>query len=349
MVNMDLKSRLRAELQDIVPYIPGKYMTDQVKLASNENNWGPSKKVVEELEIWSKKTQLYPYRGSEVIDALSEYVDVDSDCIFLGNGSDELIDLTFKVFKGDAAASYPSFLIYPLASKISAREFTSVSLDEDFNFDGGRFLKKAGDSDILFLCSPNNPTGLSISDDDLSKVLESGKVVVLDEAYSEFAGGSFVSWVRDYPNLIVLRTLAKAFALAGLRIGYGIAQKEIAGYFRKVSYPFNVSSLAQAAAVAALNDLDYMRDCVSKIVSDREKIYKALDSKFKAIPSKSNFVLADVSPAESEVVYDRLAELGFIIRRFGSFEGFDGDYVRVSAGTTDESSAFIEALESIDL
>lgn len=341
---MAVSDYVKASVGGLGAYTPGEYRPGYVKLASNENNYGPSPRVVQALREWAAKTQLYPYRSEEVREKIAGYVGVQKENIVLGNGSDELMDMAVKAFIGPVAGSYPSFAEYPLAAGVVGEEYTSVRLQDDFTFSAEHFLDEAGDCNLYFLTSPNNPTGLSIPDDEVRAVAETGKTVILDEAYYEFCGKTRVKWIRKYPNLVVLRTLAKAFALAGLRIGYAVCDPEVADALSKVKPPFNVNSLAEAAAVAALDDLSYMRDCVKKIVAGREKIYGALAGKYKAYASDSNFVFCDVSPMSAQEFFESLLKEKIIVRKFGGLKGYRGEYVRVSAGTKEEDDRFVEAL-----
>jgi len=200
---------------------------------------------------------------------------------------------------------------------------------------------------MAVICSPNNPTGGVVSEDDLREVLESGRTTVVDEAYTEFHGRSFAYLVGEYENLVILRTFSKAFALAGMRVGYAIAGRQVAEMLDRVKPPFSVSSPAIAAANAALDDLDYMRGTVARIVKDRGVLYDALGGKYRAYPSESNFILADVSPQRSGDVCRRLLDRGIIVRDLGRYPGFSGEYIRVSVGTTAENRAFVEALGGI--
>ncbi len=341
---MDLNGFIRKGVNGLPEYVPGQYREGYIKLASNENNFGPSPNVILALKKKAAKTQLYPYRGEEVRGKLAGYVGLKQENIVLGNGSDEIMDLVSKVFKGPYAGMYPSFPVYKLVAKTMGERYVEVPYDAGFTFNADKFIKKAMKARVLFLCSPNNPTGTSICDGDLRKILDTGKIVILDEAYVEFSGKSRVSWVRRYKNLIVLRTMAKAFALAGLRIGYGVASKEIIGLLMKVKPPFNTSSLAEDAALAALEDLAYMKKSVDRIVEGRELLYTALSRRFKPIKSDSNFVLADVSPTTCDEFFEKMFARRIIVRKYGRFRGFKGDYIRVSAGTEKENRKFINAL-----
>ncbi len=344
---MGLRERIRPYVWGLDEYVPGEYREGYVKLASNENNYGPGPNVVEALREWSGKAYMYPYRSREVCEGIAEYVGCGPENIVLGNGSDELMDMCVKVFKGPVAGSYPSFAEYPIAAGAVGEKYVSVKLEDNFRFNADRFLEEAGNCNLAFLCSPNNPTGLSIPDDDVKAVLDSGKTVVLDEAYYEFSGKTRVEWTDDYQNLIVLRTMAKAFALAGLRIGYAVAGEEAADALSRVKPPFNVNLLAESAALAALEDTCYMRECVDKITADRNRIYDALSKRFKTWRSDSNFVLADVSPMTAQEFFEQMIKERIIVRKFGEFRGFKGEYVRVNAGTKEETDKFMEAISSL--
>lgn len=332
---------------DLPKYIPGEYLEGYVKLASNENNWGPSPKVVETLKENADKVFLYPYKAQFVNEKLAEYVGVDKENILCGNGSDELLDLILKAFKGPVVASTPSFAYYPIAAKGFGEKFIEIQLEADFTFNAEKFIEGAQDARIAFLCSPNNPTGMGISDMDVAKVLGTDMLVVVDEAYAEFAKADRTKLIKDYDNLIVLRTLSKSFALAGLRIGYAVAQPELINALSKVRPPFSNNILSETAALTALDDIPYMRDCVSKIIRGRKMISDALSKKFRVYPSESNFVFADVSPYTAEEFYQKIFNEKIIVRKFNTIKGYPGEYIRVNAGTEMENKLFIDAVEKL--
>ncbi len=328
-------------------YKPGKTIEGKIKLSSNENNYGPSPMVVSALKDWAPKVNMYPYLFNEVNEAIAEFCGVKPENIVCGNGSDEIIDFIAKIFKGPFAGFYPSFSEYVLCSKANGEEYVDSILDEGFVFDADRFIEDTKSANIIFLCNPNNPTGGVLERKDIIKVLDTGKITIVDEAYAEFTGETVVDLIEDYENLIVLRTFAKSFGIAGLRVGYSIACEKMTEILGKVRPPFNVNLFAQVAALAALDDQDYMRKTVDVIKKDRDKLSKALDKKYNAFPSEANFVLADVSPQMASEAYQDLFNAGFIVREFGKFKGFKGEYIRVTVGTTQENNAFIKALEDI--
>jgi histidinol-phosphate aminotransferase len=220
-------------------------------------------------------------------------------------------------------------------------------LGEGFKFNADTFMKKSDKANLLFLCTPNNPTGRVIKLEDIIKVAATGKTTVVDEAYYEFGGETAVGLIRDYDNIIVLRTMAKAFGLAGLRIGYAIAGEDATRALEAVKPPFNVNYLAHEAAMLALSDLDYMRETVGKIKEDRDGLYTKLSAKYNAIPSESNFVLVDVSPMTADEFFDRMLEEKIVVRKMGRFEGFEGQWIRINLGREEENKKLFEAVDKI--
>ncbi len=329
------------------PYSPGKTVKDTVKLASNENSYGPSPTVVEGLRDKAGTVYRYPYRDADVKNAVSGYCGVKPENIVLGNGSDELIDLCVKTFKGPAASHYPTFVQYPAYAKALGEEYVSVPLDEDFGFDGRRFLKEAGEANLVFLCTPNNPTGTTIPLDDVKAVAESGKVTVVDEAYFEFHGETAVDLIGEYDNVVVLRTLAKAFGLAGLRFGYGIGSPEAINALHRVKPPFNVNVLAHEAALLALDDIQYMRETVEKIKADRERVAERLAGKYRVTPSATNFLLVDVSPHSTDEFFNKMLEQRIVVRQIPPLNGFPGNWVRITIGTSEECGLLLDAVDSL--
>ena len=328
-------------------YIPGKTIEGYLKLASNENNYGPAPEVAAALKRAAGSINKYPYKDSLVREKVAEYCDTCPENILLANGSDESLDIIYKTFSGPVLSFRPTYSEYRIFAEALGEKYLDTGLEKDFQFPLEGFIKESRQANILVLCSPNNPTGTVIRQEDLESVLGQGKLTVVDEAYVEFYGRSAVGLVEEYPNLIVIRTFSKAFALAGLRIGYAISNPEIISLMDKVKPPFSVNALAQEAALAALGDLAYMEKTVKKIRKDREMLYREINKKFSAVRSHSNFILADVSPRKSDEVYGRFLGKRIIVRNFGKFPGFPGEYIRVSVGSGEENKRFLEALKEI--
>jgi len=331
----------------IAPYTPGRTIEGATKLASNENSYGPSPKVIAGLREKLPEIFRYPYKNVHVKEKLAEYCRVKPENIVLGNGSDETIELIIKALKGPVASHYPTFASYPICAQIHNREYLSSNLDPDFSFNVRRFIKETWKANLIFLCSPNNPTGTVIELHDIEEVAQTGKIVVVDEAYFEFYGITAKNLMLQYPNVIILRTMAKAFGLAGLRLGYAISDPELAEALKKVRGPFSTNYLAHEAALLALKDLDYMKKTATRIVQDRKAIEKQLAGRYRVIPSNTNFMLVDVSPMPVKDFYEKMLEQRIVVRPQPKFSGFEGNYVRITVGTSEENFALIDALGRI--
>jgi histidinol-phosphate aminotransferase len=331
----------------LAPYSPGKTVEGAIKLASNENNYGPSPKVLAGIKKSLNKVYMYPYKDAEVKEALAKYAGVGPENIVLANGSDELIELLVKAFKGPIASHYPTFAEYPTYARMHNIPYISSRLNPDFSFDARRFVRETADARLIFLCTPNNPVGSVIEPEDVEKVAKTGKTVAVDEAYSEFWGKSAKDLVCGHPNLIVLRTMSKAFGLAGLRIGYAIAAPEVADALGKVKAPFNVSYVSHEAALFALRDTAYMRRTVGRIVRDRERLAKKLSETYRIVPSSANFILADVSPMQPREFFEAMMRERIVVRPQPPFEGFPGNWVRITVGTSAENRMLFKALDRV--
>ena len=345
---MNVKALAKPWMSDIIPYEPGQTIPGAIKLASNENSWGPSPKAVKAIKDCAQGVFRYPYMDDCLIEAIGKYCGYKKENIVVGNGSDELIDLLIKSFKGSVASHYPTFLEYPAYSRLYGMRYISSALNDDFSFDADRFISQTKEANILFLCTPNNPTGTTISLEDIKKVADSQKLVVVDEAYHEFCGQTAARLVKKYPNIVILRTFAKAFGLAGLRLGYSISRPETASIIRRAKPPFNVNSMAHQAGLAALSDLEHMRETVSKIVADRSVMEKTLSNRFRTVPSSANFIMFDVSPITCDLFYQKMLKAGIILRKLPPIKGFAGNWMRITIGTTSECEQFVKVLWSLD-
>jgi len=355
---MEYSKFFKPWISSVSPYIPGKMNEGFIKLASNENDYGPSKKVIAVIKDKSKDVFRYPYKDDLVKEKISEYCNnsitsvggknlISRDNIILGNGSDELIELLIKTFQSPYIGFYPSFVEYNRVSGIFNEIYYEIALNDDFTFDCEKFInnEKFKKANVVFLCSPNNPTGGIIKKIALEKILKFNKIVVVDEAYYEFSNLTCIDLIEKYENLIVLRTMAKAFGIAGLRMGYGIANKEIIKFLHKVKPPFSVNILAQEAALAALDDINFMKKNIKKLINSRKILSNILNKKFKVFDSYTNFLFVDVSPYTAKEFFDKLYEKGIIVRPFGKLNGFEGEYVRISVGTEEENKILIDAVK----
>ena len=280
---------------------------------------------------------------------------INPERIMLGNGSDEAIDLVFRIFcepaVDNAVAIEPTYGMYKVCADINNVEYRKVLLDENFQMEAEHLLAAANEhTKVIFLCSPNNPTGNLLNRQEMLKVIKSFHgIVIIDEAYIDFS--SEPSWLNDldkYPNLIVLHTFSKAWGLASLRCGMAFASEEIIALFNKVKYPYNLSKLVQ---YTVLDQLDAGSDCknqwVEEILSDRKHLYDALKTipaVEKIYPSDANFLLVKVNDANG--IYKYLVDKGVIVRNRNSVS-LCGNCLRVTVGTNEENNILIDSLKML--
>ncbi len=350
-------------IRAIAPYQPGKPIAELerelgisgiVKLASNENPFGCSPLAVAAMHEAIKTIALYPDgNGFDLKDALSRRYGVEHARIVLGNGSNDMLELAARAFLtvGDKAVySAHAFAVYPLATQAVGATGISVPAT-NFGHDLKAMLKSAVEQQakLVFIANPNNPTGTFLSGDALLaflRALPQQILVVLDEAYNEYlpveCRYDSVSWLKDFPNLIISRTFSKAYGLAGLRVGYALANPQVADMMNRVRQPFNVNSVAQAAAVAALRDEAFVRQTHELNRRGMEQITQGLGKLgLEYIPSLANFVSFKIAGAAR--IYRRLLELGVIVRPIASYDM--PDYLRVSIGLETENEKFLSALQ----
>jgi len=354
-------------IRGLVPYVPGKPIEelerelgikDSIKIASNENPLGPSPKAVEAIKSALANLHRYPDgNGTYLKEKLSEKLGVSPEMIILGNGSNEVLELlvaTFMVSGDEAVMSEHAFVVYTLA--VDSRGYKKVVCPPTENF--GHNLKEMAKAvndrtRMVFIANPNNPTGTYVTRAELEEFLEQVPervMVVVDEAYFEYVEK------EDYPdavelvksgrrNVVAVRTFSKIYGLAGLRIGYGIADSEIVGFVNRVRQPFNTNSLAQVAALSALDDEEHIRRSRE---NNREGM-KYLEQEFKRlgieyIPSVANFILFK-SPIDAQDLYNRLLLKGVIVRPMGGYKL--PEWLRATIGTPQENQRFIKTLEEV--
>ena len=352
-----------AYIRAIAPYQPGKPISELerelgitgiVKLASNENPLGCSPLAVAAMHEAIKTIALYPDgNGFELKDALFKRYGVEHSSIVLGNGSNDMLELAARAFLtvGDKAVySDHAFAVYPLATQAVGGIGISVPAI-NFGHDLKAMLRTAIEhkSKLVFIANPNNPTGTFLSAADLlefMRALPLEILVVLDEAYNEYLPVDkrydAVVWLREFPNLIISRTFSKAYGLAGLRVGYAFAHAQVADMINRVRQPFNVNSVAQAAAAAALQDEAFVKRTHELNERGMKQITDGLTKLgLEYIPSFGNFVSFKIANAAR--VYRRLLELGVIVRPIANYDM--PDYLRVSIGLESENGKFLSALK----
>ena len=319
-----------------------------IKLNSNEHPLGPSPEVIEALKGTISHAHHYP-SGGGLLRELAEYSGYPEKNIVIGAGMDGVIDTMLSMYldnNDEVMIPIPTFSYYDIcAIKYGIPRY--IGRSKGFGIDPDMMLEGITNrTKVVILCSPNNPSGNSI-DEATARTLAEGfdGVVLIDEAYVEFAEKSLIHLVREYDNLVVMRTMSKAFALAGLRIGYACLPIKLAEGYNKVNPPFSVGSLGIAAGIAALKDKRYLKETIRMICEGRA--YLIDNIRFKVYPSEANFVLVDTSPMNSSEVADLLAEKGILIRDCSSFKGMGDHFIRCTVGTDEENAALTSAMEDI--
>lgn len=322
-----------------------------INLASNECPYPPSPRAIRTAILESKKINVYPDPSAKKLKIeIANYLGVNIDNVVVGNGSDEIIDLICKAFLNPtdkALIPLPTFSMYELACRSNGGRPKFFQLRE-FEWKTDELVSALADVKMAFIARPNNPTGNSISSSGLFQLLKSGRIIVVDEAYAEFSGYSVSKLTQRYENLIVLRTFSKAFALAGIRVGYAIGSQRIISVLEKIRAPFNVNRIAQAAAAAALRDGRYLREIVEKIKKGREYLRNELSKLgIKVFPSDANFLMADVSSfaGDAPTICSFLEKKGIFIRELTNVRGAGENYVRITVGTPQQNKKLISALK----
>ena len=362
--NTQYQNLVRPDITDMAPYtpiVPFAVLSEQlgiaaehiVKLDANENPYGPSPAIYQALAN-EKDYHIYPDPDSTSLrQALSCYTGIDAAHIIAGQGADELIDLIIRLFitPGDKAINCPpTFGMYRFDTELNSGKIIDVERKADFSLDTESVVKTATanrNTKILFITSPNNPDGSVLSDTCLRQLLQLPLIVVLDEAYIEFAGHSRVDWVLAHENLVVLRTFSKWAGLAGLRVGYGVFPYWIISHLLKIKQPYNVNVAGTAAALASLSDVHHLQENVRKIVEERERLYSALQTFdfLEPYPSETNFVLSRVIETDAADLKAALAQRGILIRYFNTDRL--QDHVRISVGTPEQTAVLLNTLATL--
>ena len=349
---------------DLVAYEPGKPIEETarelgldpetiVKLASNENPLGPAPAAIEAMKKEASGVHIYPDGGGyKLRSALAEKHDLGLENVVLGNGSNEIIELLCHCFlnpKAELIAAEHAFVVYKLMATLFGAKYVEVA-DPDFIHDlEGMADAITEDTRLVFIANPNNPTGTMVNQEALDRFmhrLPEHVVAVLDEAYYEFLDDApdTVKYVREGRNVCVLRTFSKAYGLAGLRIGYGLASPQVAAILQKARQPFNANSMAQAAALAAMNDSEH----VAKTMETNRTGLAFYEQAFAArgleyVPSAANFVLVKVGDGDD--LFAKMLRKGVIVRAMSGYKL--PEWVRISIGTMPENERCIEVLDEV--
>jgi histidinol-phosphate aminotransferase len=364
---MHLLAQVRRLVRDFQPYSPGLstqeigglFQLEQVvKLASNENPLGTPPLAQEALARNASQAYRYPRPGCpELCEALAQELGVPSGCIFVGNGSDEIIDLLFRLKaepgQDNAVMFEPCFSIYRSQALLFGIETRRVPLNPDFSFPFTELLHKVDvHTSLVFVTNPDNPTGYSVPAQEIKALAErlpESCLLVVDEAYVEFAedpsATSALSLWESLRNTVVLRTFSKVYGLAGLRLGYGVLPAQLGDYLQRIRLPFSVNLLAEQAGIAALEDKEHYQATRETILQGRRYLEKGLQEMgCKVYPSQANFLLFQ-PPVPAKHLFDELLRQGLILRSLDSY-GLN-DHLRISIGRPEENELVLQRMQEI--
>ncbi|MGB3199568.1 MAG: histidinol-phosphate transaminase [Nodosilinea sp.] len=347
-------SYVRPNIDAMAGYVPGEQPrpgSGIIKLNSNENPYPPSPQVFEALrQVEPELLRRYPDPfAHRFCQAISDVLGIHADWIIVGNGSDDLLNLLVRACADDAARPIvyptPTYVLYRTLAALQPANVVEVPYPDDFQFPLKELVAARGA--ITFIASPNSPSGHGVALADLRDLAQQASgLVVVDEAYVDFAEGSALSLVQEFDNVVVLRTLSKGYGLAGLRLGFGMANPALLAELFKVKDSYNVDAIAIALGTAAIRDQAYKNACVAKIKASRTTLTKELRHLgFTVLDSHGNFVLATPPQPKAEQLYLALKEQGILVRYFKQ-PRLD-DKLRISVGTDEQNHLLIKALDRL--
>ncbi|MDC4864711.1 histidinol-phosphate transaminase [Acinetobacter baumannii] len=344
------------EVRELEPYVPGEQPKIQnlLKLNTNENPYPPSPKVVEAVQAvlheQADVLRLYPDPDATVLkQAIAKQQNIDVSQVFVGNGSDEVLAHIFKAFfLQDEPILYPdiTYSFYPVYSQFFGTKTKEIPLDENFEIDVRDYTQPNGG---VIITNPNAPTSIALSLAEIEQVLQANpdRVVVIDEAYVDFGAESAVSLINCYENLVVCQTTSKSRSLAGLRVGFAIAQSHLIAALEAVKNSFNsypIDRFAIAAAVASFEDQAYFEEQCQKVITSREKLVRDLtELGFNVLPSKANFIFATHSQHDAGQLAQKLREQGIIVRYFNKPR--INQFLRITVGTDEQNARLVQTLK----
>jgi histidinol-phosphate aminotransferase len=343
-------------IHELTPYVPGEQpkINNLVKLNTNENPYGPSPKVLQALQNEAKESlRLYPDPNSDVLrKTIADFYELETANVFVGNGSDEVLAHTFNaLLKHEHPILFPdiTYSFYPVYCGLYEISFETIPLNEHFEIQVDDYLKPNGG--IIFP-NPNAPTGRALPLNEIERLLKANtsSVIVIDEAYVDFGTESAVGLIQKYPHLLVTHTLSKARSLAGLRVGYALGHPDLIEALHRVKDSFNsypLDRFAQAGAIAAVQDKDYLEDTCQKVIKTRDELVAELtDLGFAVLPSGANFVFAKHNTRDAEDICKALREKNIIVRHFKKPERIK-QFLRITIGTDAECKALVAELKHI--
>lgn len=344
---------LNAQLKQLTEYTPGEQPQDKkyIKLNTNESPYPPSKEVIKSItknEI--RNLRLYSDPESKNLKReIAKLYKVESENVFVSNGSDDILNFSFMAYGGDGVAfSDITYGFYSVFAKLYGLETTIIPLNSDFTIDIDAFC---GQNKLVVIANPNAPTGIEISLSDIEKILKSNpnNIVLIDEAYIDFGGSSCLSLTKKYKNLLCVQTFSKSRSMAGARLGFCIADKSIIEDLEKIKYstnPYNINRLTQIAGVNAIKSNDYYINNCKKIIETRKYTTTELQKLgFTVLPSTANFVFAKSDKIGGKELYETLKSKGILIRHFENAR--IKDFNRITIGSQKEMKALISTIKEI--
>lgn len=353
----DALSRALPHIQDLHAYVPGDQPLGEgwVKLNTNENPYPPSPKVNEAVAIEAQNLRKYPEPTSAKLRAaIAARFNLAQANVIIGNGSDNILDLITRCFVSDPGAGHtvPSYSLYPVVAGMSGQGLTDVDFDRSMQLDVDALV--ATQAKVFFLTNPNAPTGVAFPLNQIEAALQAiDGLLVVDEAYVDFGGESAVTLLKDYENLVVVRTFSKSYGLAGMRVGFAMAAAPIIAMLDRVRDAYNLDRVAQAAALAAFEDVDYFEAQRQKVMATREATRAELDAcGWFTYPSATNFLFTEPKNAAGESgaevaasLFEHLKAQRVLVRYFPAHP-LTCAFIRVSIGTDAEMKAFLTAVQS---
>lgn len=357
MDSIPIESRLVSHLRGIEPYVPGEQPEGHgwVKLNTNELPYGVPAGVEKAIARASTDLRLYPEPTSHTLRSrLAELNGVPVESVFVGNGSDEILNLLARAFGGvgkRVLQTSPSYSLYPVVTALAGGKLISVPFERSFSLPLSELT--VSEADLIFLTNPNAPTGVSFPLAEIEALLDStAALVVIDEAYVEFGGESAVELLERYSNLIITRTFSKAYGLAGLRVGYAFADRNVIGILDSIRDSYNINRLSQAGALAALENQSYYDECARRIIETRERLVAFLkDAGWDVYPSRTNFVLGappwrdgTYSESTARSLFAYLKEREILVRYFAR-PLLTASHLRITVGTDFEIDKLISSIK----
>lgn len=347
--------KVREDLEGFKPYrVP--QPKAKIELDSNENPWDLPAEMRQDIErlLADFKFNRYPdISAASLRKTIAFYHGLGEDNVLVGNGSNEVILYLMLAFGGPGRTALifePTYSMHSVIARISGTAVREVPRQPDFSIDLDEALREASAArpDIIFVCSPNNPTGNTTPTSQIEQIiLAADSLVIVDEAYGEFSQESVADLIQKYPNLAVIKTFSKAFRLAALRVGYLLASQDIVESLGKVKLPYNLNAFSQAVAELAFSKRDQLLEVLAEIVRERDRVLSELKkvAGLTVYPSQANFVLFRTEK-DANQVFDLLLEQGILVRNFTHKEGLK-NCLRVTIGTAEENEAFLAALKGI--